>query len=64
MNVDNNLTKNSSLLDWGKVLSNQPTKTTMCGNVLINDEVLVYYGGADNVMCVATYEINELMPKK
>jgi predicted GH43/DUF377 family glycosyl hydrolase len=25
---------------------------------------LVYYGGADSVMCVTTYELNELMPKK
>lgn len=45
---------------FGKV----PNVVFSCGNVLINDEVLVYYGGADSVTCVATYELNELMPKK
>jgi len=45
---------------FGKV----PNVVFSCGNVLINDEVLVYYGGADSVICVATYELNELMPKK
>jgi len=45
---------------FGKV----PNVVFSCGNVLINDKVLVYYGGADSVMCVATYELNELMPKK
>jgi len=45
---------------FGKV----PNVVFSCGNVLINDEVLVYYGGADSVMCVATYELNELMPKE
>lgn len=45
---------------FGKV----PNVVFSCGNVLINDEVLVYYGGADSVICAATYELNELMPKK
>jgi predicted GH43/DUF377 family glycosyl hydrolase len=45
---------------FGKV----PNVVFSCGNVLINDEVLVYYGGADSVIGVATYELNELMPKK
>ncbi len=45
---------------FGKV----PNVVFSCGNVLINDEVLVYYGSADSVICVATYELNELMPKK
>jgi predicted GH43/DUF377 family glycosyl hydrolase len=45
---------------FGKV----PNVVFSCGNVLINDEVLVYYGGADSVVCVATYELNELLPKK
>ncbi|MCW3994850.1 MAG: glycosidase [Candidatus Bathyarchaeota archaeon] len=35
-----------------------------CGNVLIDDKVLVYYGGADSVLCVATYDLAELLPKK
>ena len=45
-------------------LGKVPNVVFSCGNVLINDEVLVYYGGADSVMCVATYELNELIPKK
>ena len=45
---------------FGKV----PNVVFSCGNVLMNNKVLVYYGGADSVMCVATYELNELMPKK
>jgi predicted GH43/DUF377 family glycosyl hydrolase len=45
---------------FGKV----PNTVFSCGNVLINDEILVYYGGADSVVCVATYELNELMPRK
>jgi predicted GH43/DUF377 family glycosyl hydrolase len=45
---------------FGKV----PNVVFSCGNVLVNDEVLVYYGGADSVMCVATYELGELLPKK
>ncbi|MCJ7422987.1 glycosidase, partial [Candidatus Bathyarchaeota archaeon] len=45
-------------------LGKVPNVVFSCGNVLINDEVLVYYGGADSVMCVATYELNELVPKK
>jgi predicted GH43/DUF377 family glycosyl hydrolase len=45
---------------FGKV----PNVVFSCGNVLINDKVLLYYGGADSVICVATYGLNELMPKK
>jgi predicted GH43/DUF377 family glycosyl hydrolase len=45
---------------FGKV----PNVVFSCGNVLMNDEVLVYYGGGDSVTCVATYELTELMPKK
>jgi predicted GH43/DUF377 family glycosyl hydrolase len=41
-----------------------PNVVFSCGNVLIDDEVLVYYGGADSVLCVATYELSELLPKK
>ena len=35
-----------------------------CGNVQIDDQVIVYYGGADTVLCGASYELNELLPKK
>ncbi len=44
---------------FGKV----PNVVFSCGNVLINDEVLVYYGGADSVVCVASYELSELLPR-
>jgi predicted GH43/DUF377 family glycosyl hydrolase len=45
---------------FGKV----PNVVFSCGQVLDDDQVLVYYGGADNVLCVATYELSELLPRK
>jgi len=45
---------------FGKV----PNVVFSCGNVLIDNEVLVYYGGADSVLCAATYDLGELLPKK
>ena len=45
---------------FGKV----PNVVFSCGNVLIDGKVLVYYGAADTVLCVATYELSELLPKK
>jgi len=45
---------------YGKV----PNVVFSCGNVRIDGEVLIYYGGADSVLCVASYELNELIPKK
>jgi beta-1,2-mannobiose phosphorylase / 1,2-beta-oligomannan phosphorylase len=45
---------------FGKV----PNVVFSCGNVLITDEVFVYYGGADSVVCLATFELNELLPRK
>lgn len=45
---------------FGKV----PNVVFSCGNVLIDNEVLVYYGGADSVLCVATYDLCELLPKR
>ncbi len=35
-----------------------------CGSVIIDGKVLVYYGGADSVLGIATYEMAELLPKK
>ncbi|MFQ6085076.1 MAG: glycosidase [Candidatus Bathyarchaeia archaeon] len=32
-----------------------------CGNVIIGDEILVYYGGADMVICVATAKLSDLL---
>jgi len=45
---------------FGKV----PNVVFSCGNVLIDDQVLVYYGGADSVLCVASYDLSELLPRK
>lgn len=45
---------------FGKV----PNVVFSCGNVLMDNQVLVYYGGADNVLCVVTYDLCELLPKK
>jgi predicted GH43/DUF377 family glycosyl hydrolase len=45
---------------FGKV----PDVVFSCGNVLMDNEVLVYYGGADSVLCAATFDLGELLPKK
>jgi predicted GH43/DUF377 family glycosyl hydrolase len=45
---------------FGKV----PNVVFSCGNILKDDQVLVYYGGADSVLCVATYDLCDLLPKK
>ncbi len=39
-----------------------PNVVFSCGAVMIDDEVYVYYGGADTVLCVASFELNELLP--
>jgi predicted GH43/DUF377 family glycosyl hydrolase len=41
-----------------------PNVVFSCGNVLLDDQVIVYYGGADSVLCAASYELNELLPPK
>lgn len=38
-----------------------PNVVFSCGAVLIDDKLFMYYGGADTVICVATYDIDELM---
>jgi len=45
-------------------VGNVPNVVFSCGNVLKDDQVLVYYGGADKVLCVATYDLSDLLPKK
>jgi predicted GH43/DUF377 family glycosyl hydrolase len=45
---------------FGKV----PNVVFSCGNILMDDQVLVYYGSADSVLCVATYDLCELLPKR
>lgn len=41
-----------------------PNVVFSCGNVQLDDNVIVYYGGADSVLCGAIYELNELLPRK
>ncbi|MCW4004509.1 MAG: glycosidase [Candidatus Bathyarchaeota archaeon] len=41
-----------------------PNVVFSCGNVQLDDKVIVYYGGADSVLCGAIYELNELLPRK
>ncbi len=45
---------------FGKV----PNVIFSCGSVLIDDRLLIYYGGADSVLCVATYDLSEVLPRK
>jgi predicted GH43/DUF377 family glycosyl hydrolase len=37
-----------------------PNVVFSCGAVMIDDQLLIYYGGADTVLCVATYDLDEL----
>ena len=57
---DSILTPETDYERFGKV----PNVVFSCGNVLRDDELLIYYGGADSVIAVASYDLNELMPKK
>jgi predicted GH43/DUF377 family glycosyl hydrolase len=43
---------------FGKV----PNVVFSCGNVMLDDKLLVYYGGADSVVCGAEYDLGELLP--
>ena len=43
---------------FGKV----PNVVFSCGNILMDDQLLIYYGGADSVLCVASYDLSELVP--
>lgn len=45
---------------FGKV----PNVVFSCGQVLKDDKLFVYYGGADTVICVATISLAELLPKR
>lgn len=38
-----------------------PNVVFPCGNVVIGDELFVYYGGADRVCCVATCKLGDLL---
>lgn len=43
---------------FGKV----PNVVFSCGALAIDDDILIYYGGGDTVVCVATFDENELLP--
>ncbi len=45
-------------------LGKVPNVIFSCGSVLMDGKVLIYYGGADSVLCVVTYDLAELLPKK
>jgi predicted GH43/DUF377 family glycosyl hydrolase len=45
---------------FGKV----PNVVFSCGQVLLDDRVIIYYGAADSVICIATAELAELLPKR
>ena len=38
-----------------------PNVVFSCGMVLLDGQLLIYYGGADTVICVATYDLNEII---
>jgi predicted GH43/DUF377 family glycosyl hydrolase len=38
-----------------------PNVVFSCGAILMDDHILVYYGGADTVVCVAAYDLSELI---
>jgi predicted GH43/DUF377 family glycosyl hydrolase len=41
-----------------------PNVVFSCGNVLLDDQLILYYGGADSVLCAASCDLNELLPRK
>jgi predicted GH43/DUF377 family glycosyl hydrolase len=43
---------------YGKV----PNVVFSCGSALLDDKLLIYYGGADTVLCGAEFELGELLP--
>ena len=54
------LTPTENYERFGKV----PNVVFSCGQVMMDDQLLIYYGGADTVLSVATCELGELLPKK
>lgn len=43
---------------FGKV----PNVVFSCGSVMLDDKLLIYYGGADSVICGAEFDLGELLP--
>lgn len=39
-----------------------PNVVFSCGSVLMDGQLLIYYGGADTVIAVSTYDMNEIIP--
>jgi predicted GH43/DUF377 family glycosyl hydrolase len=54
------LTPTENYERYGKV----PNVVFSCGQVMMDSQLLIYYGGADSTLCVATAELSELLPKK
>ena len=42
---------------FGKV----PNVVFSCGSILLDDELIVYYGAADTVLCAAIYDVGEII---
>jgi len=40
-----------------------PNVVFSCGSVLMDDKLLIYYGGADSALCGAEFELGEILPK-
>jgi predicted GH43/DUF377 family glycosyl hydrolase len=43
---------------YGKV----PNVVFSCGSILKGNRIILYYGGADTVICAATYELSDIIP--
>lgn len=48
-------------LIWEKEVGNVPNVVFSCGQVIIDDQLYVYYAGADTAMGVATCDLSEIM---
>jgi predicted GH43/DUF377 family glycosyl hydrolase len=48
--------------EWYERFGKVPNVVFSCGCVLMDGKLLVYYGGADTVICGAEYELGELLP--
>jgi predicted GH43/DUF377 family glycosyl hydrolase len=43
---------------FGKV----PNVVFSCGSILKENQIIIYYGGADTVICAVTYDLSEIIP--
>jgi predicted GH43/DUF377 family glycosyl hydrolase len=51
-------------IEYYERIGDVPNVVFSCGNVQLDDQIIIYYGGADSVLCGASYDLNELLPKK